>query len=180
MTPDNYKSPEGKYIGPERRMDEKIQTALNDLSANVKLVQQEIKSLDTKVEQRLADNSKMSEIQYSGLEKMLDQQRRDNEQRRNDDLQQHRDMIGSFEKQTSVLVSLYEKHEQEQDKRFDSIESRIDALELAPGQKAISAGENIRNVVIGILATATATGLFAIIAAVARWDEFVKWVGGIK
>jgi len=180
MTPDNYKSPEGKYIGPERRMDEKIQTALNELSTNVKLVQQEIKSLDAKVEQRLVDNSKVVGVQLSGIEKMLDQQRRETEVRRADDLQQHKDMISSFKEQTNVLVDLYKNHEREQDARFDAIEGRIDALELAPGQKAISTGENIRNVIIGILATAVGGGIFAMVAAIARWDEFVAWIGGIK
>jgi len=182
MIPDSY-----KYQGPERRREEysmrdnnEIERALHELSTGVKLLQGEITSLDQKFGQRFIDNRELNEAQLAGIKEVLEQQRRDNEQRRADDLQQHRDMIGSFEKQTNVLVDLYKNHEREQDARFDDIEARLDAVEKLPANKALDAREKTKDVVLGVLVTAGATALFATVAAIARWDDFVKWIGGIK
>jgi hypothetical protein len=172
------KHQDATYNGPERRVPEKLQATLAELSTNIKLVQQEIKSLDAKVEQRLVDNSKVAEVQYQHLDAMLEQQRRENEVRRQDDLQQHRDLIATFEKQMVVINELYKNHAHEQDTRFDALEARVSALEVAPAQKALTAKQKASETVNGILVAAGIGAILTAIAAASRWDDVVKWIGG--
>jgi 5'-3' exonuclease len=179
MIPESYKPSDKTYQGPERRMtDDK--TILHDVVVLVGRIDQKIEGLEERMEQRIADTRELAKQQSASLENLLDQLRRDNEQRRTDDLQQHRDLIAAFDKQVGVTVDLYKNHEAEQDARFDDIEERVAKLEQAPGQQALNAKEKLVEIVKGALITAGAGALVAVIAALVRWDDFIKLITGGK
>lgn len=182
MIPTNYKSPDdsGKYTGPERRMTPDDKTTLHDVVVLVGRIDQKIEGLEERMEQRIADTRELAKVQAASLENVLSQLRKENEQRRQDDLQQHKDLISSFEKQVSVTVDLYRDHERAQDVRFDEMETRISALEQAPANRALNAKEKAVEIVKGVLLTAGAGAVVAVAVAIIRWDDFLKFITGGK
>ena len=62
--------------------------------------------------------------------------------------------------------------------RIDAHEARLDVLELAPGQESLYNREKITEWVKNGLVVAGVAGFLAILAALMRWDDFVKLIGG--
>jgi hypothetical protein len=174
MIPDSYKPHQ-----PERRkMDAETHVLLTKLSGKMETIDNKVDLIEKNIAQQLLDHRNLTEIQYTHFDAILEQQRQDN-------ISQHKELI-------SVIKEYIENIDRSNTVRADALDDRvgcleedqeklgkrISELEQKEAKKALDSRNKIKETVAKILITAGVGAIVGLVAVIARWDDFVKLIGG--